>query len=91
MIKLVIKRDGSKVAFDAEKMKRAIASAALQANFPQDKRIDLVESITIKVIAGFEGKEEVKTTDIRDAILRELDAVAPTVAMTWRNYDANKK
>jgi transcriptional regulator NrdR family protein len=88
MINFVIKRDGSKEPFDAEKMKRAIAGAAHNANFPLDKSEDLISDITVKVLDGFQGKEEVTSVEIRDLILTLLDSIAPTVSMAWRNHDA---
>lgn len=88
MINFVIKRDGSKEPFDAEKMKRAIASAAHNANFPLDKSEDLINDLTVKVLDGFQGKDEVTSVEIRDFILTLLDSIAPTVSMAWRNHDA---
>jgi transcriptional regulator NrdR family protein len=87
MINFVIKRDGSKEPFDAEKMNRAIASAAHNANFPLDKSEDLISEINVKVLENFQGKDEVLSTDIRGFILTLLDSIAPTVSMAWRNHD----
>ncbi len=91
MINFVIKRDGSKEPFDAEKLKRAIASAARNANFPPDKRQDLIDSLAVKVVGHFADKEEITSLSIRDFILQELDAIAPTVSMAWRNHDKEKE
>jgi len=35
-------------------------------------------------------KDEVRSVEIRDQILKELDAIAPTVAISWRNHDQSK-
>ena len=90
MIKTVIKRDGTKEPFDAEKMKRAIATAARQANYQADQISGLIEKVSVQVVSVLGDKDEVRSVEIRDQVLKGLDVIAPTVAMSWRNHDQSK-
>lgn len=86
----VIKKNGMKEPFDPEKIKKSIAGAAQQADVPEERKDEVVYEVAGTVIPMFEGKEEIDTSDIKKAILSELDRVEPAVASAWRKYEEGK-
>jgi transcriptional regulator NrdR family protein len=87
----VIKKDGSKVPFEPEKIRKAVLMAAAEANISEDKKQEIAGKVMGAVIQMVEGKEEVTSTDIRTKALMELDNIEPTVSDAWRKYDREKK
>ncbi len=86
----VIKKDGTKEPFSSEKIRKSIAGAAQQADIPEERKEEVVFQVAGTVIPMFEGKEEIDTSDIKQAILNELDRVEPAVASAWRKYAEGK-
>lgn len=86
----VIKKDGTKEPFDAEKIKNAIATAAQQADLSEERKNEVVEQVADVVIKMTEEKEEIATSEIKEKILSELDSVESGVAEAWRKYEAEK-
>jgi transcriptional regulator NrdR family protein len=90
MAKQVIKSDGSKVAFDAKKITRAITRAAQDAKLPPDEINRIVGEVSNNAMVFAESKDKIKSSEIRDMILSDLDEVAPLVATEWRKYMNSK-
>jgi transcriptional regulator NrdR family protein len=86
MAKQVIKNDGSKVPFDAKKISRSITRAAQDAKLPPEEINRLVNDITNNVMIFAETKDKIKSSEIRDFILSDLDRVGPIVAIEWRKF-----
>jgi ribonucleoside-triphosphate reductase len=86
----VIKKDGSKQPFDAEKIKRAIEGAAKEAGLPDDKISQVVAEVSGAVIGKTDEREEITTSEIKAMILDELDKVEPSVSQAWRTYEQSK-
>lgn len=86
----VIKKDGTREAFDAEKIRRSVAAAAQQAGLSEERKNEVKEQMVSIVIQMAEGKEEITTGEIREKILSELDAVEPSVSESWRRYEQGK-
>lgn len=91
MAKFVIKKDGSKQPFDAEKIKRAIQLAAAEAGLEEAKVNEVVNQVAGPAIALADTKEEIATSEIREKILGDLDQLEPSVSAAWRKYDQEKK
>lgn len=87
----VIKKDGSKVAFDASKIRSVIRAAGVGANLPEERIEELVKEVGNVVIDAAEKSETVSTREIRAMALDELDRIAPQVSAGWRAYDAKKE
>ncbi len=87
----VIKKDGTKVPFDVEKIKRAIAAAAAPTALPEERKAEVVNQVSATVAAMIASKAEVTTIEIRELALVELDKVEPSVSEAWRKYDAENK
>jgi len=90
MANFVIKRDGTKEPFDAEKIRKSIAAASEQANLSEERKNELVEQVTATVLQMAEPREEIATSEIREKILSELDQIEPAVSAAWRKYDEEK-
>ncbi len=86
----VIKKDGSKQPFDAEKIKRAIEGAAKEAGLSDDRVSEVVAEVSGAVITKTDAREEIATSEIKAMILNELDRVEPSVSAAWRTYEASK-
>jgi len=86
----VIKKDGTKEPFNSEKIRKSIAGAAQQADIPEERKEEVVFQVAGTVIPMLEGREEIDTSDIKQAILSELDRVEPAVASAWRKYEEGK-
>jgi len=90
MANFVVKKDGTRVPFDLEKIKGGVMAAASEAGLSDQEATDLAHSTTSLVVDTFEGQEEVSANDIRDKILSDLDVSAPSVAEAWRKYEESK-
>ncbi len=86
----VIKKDGSKQPFDAEKIKRAIEEAAKEAGLSEDKVSQVAAEVSGIVIKGVGALEEIATSEIKSMILNELDKMEPSVSAAWRTYEESK-
>jgi transcriptional regulator NrdR family protein len=89
MIKIVTKKDGSEEPFDMAKLKQSIRVNALDAVLKQsEKEINnIVDTVAEKALLAMQTSEKVKSSEIRQSILEELDKNAPMVAKIWREYD----
>lgn len=87
MAQQVIKRDGTKEPFDAEKIKKAIRTAGGEAGLPLERVEEVVNQISGVVLEFAAEKEEIATSELREKALGELDKVEPSVAEAWRKYD----
>ena len=86
----VIKKDGSKQPFDAEKIKRGIEGAAREAGLPNDKVSQVAAEVSAVVLERIGSQEEIVTSEIKSMILNELDRVEPSVSAAWRTYEGSK-
>ena len=91
MASLVVKKDGSKEPFQAEKIENAIRAAAQRTDLSEERKREVVERVAAKVIQMAEEKEEIATSEIRENILSELDDVEPAVSEAWRKYEEENK
>jgi len=87
----VIKKDGTKQPFDAEKIKNSIAAAAARTELPEERQAEVAGQVAAKVIQMAGEKEEIATSEIKENILSELDLVEPAVSEAWRKYDQENK
>lgn len=91
MANFVVKKDGTKAPFDAEKIKNAIALACQDVALPEERKTQVVEQVSAAIIHMVEAREEVSTAEIKTSILSQLDMVEPSASAAWRKYDQEKK
>ena len=90
MANFVTKKDGTRVPFDAGKIKAAIMAAALEAEMTEEEAGNVAETVSSMVVTSFEGQEEAAGEEVREKILSELDVSHPLVAESWRRYEEGK-
>jgi transcriptional regulator NrdR family protein len=84
---IVIKKDGAKESFDAEKIKIAVISAAIQAGFTREEASEEAERALSAVRQSVSMKEEVSTAEIKEMI---LNTVSTVVKEAWETYEQQK-
>lgn len=90
MANQVIKRDGTKEAFDENKVRKSIEAAGMDANLPAD-RVSVVVNQVAGAALGFAAqKEEIMSSELAAFILTQLDQVEPALAAAWRKHDQEK-
>lgn len=90
MANFVIKRDGTREPFDAEKISRGLKAASQKAGLSSERVEKVVREISAKAVALAAAKEEISTSELRDMILKELDIVEPVVSVSWRQHKLEK-
>lgn len=90
MAKYVVKRDGSKEAFDKEKVKRSIIVNAQDAGLPEKRIKKVAKKVLNAVIRFAEEKKEIATAEIKKKILIEFDTIEPSVSKVWREFDEKR-
>jgi len=82
----VIKKDERKEEFNREKIKNGIIKAAQRTDLQEDRINEVAEKIAAKVEEELKDKEEVRSSEIKEIVLRELDAEEKTIADEFRAY-----
>jgi len=90
MAEFVIKKDGTKEPFDAEKIKSSIKAAVLGTDLSEERKNEVIEQVSRAAIQLASEKEEIPTAEIKEKILSELDALEPSVSESWRKYAQEK-
>jgi transcriptional regulator NrdR family protein len=91
MAEFVVKRDGSREPFDAQKIRDSITAAAQEAGLAEERTNEVVGQVVTVAIQMAGQKEEIATSEIKARILSELDQVEPSVSAAWRKYEQEKK
>lgn len=86
----VIKRDGKKEPFDADKLRESIEAAVRESEISEERAKEVTEKVAETVIEMAEKENEIETYAIRERILKELDSAEPAVSEAWRNFDKIK-
>ncbi len=90
MANFVIKKDGTKEPFDAEKIKKAVTSAVSGTGLPDEQANKVIEQVLGAAMGLADEKEEIATAEIKEKILSELDALEPSVSEAWRKHEQEK-
>lgn len=91
MVKTVIKRDGSRVPFDKDKIKKAVLAAAEDAGMSPDNSQATASRVMSVVLQYTSNQEEIFTDELKNLILEGLDEFSPSVSKAWREYDQRTK
>ncbi len=86
----VIKTDGKRESFNIEKIRRSIEAAARETHISDDRRRDVINRVLEITREMAEKNSTIKTRDLRDRILRELDTLEPSISKSWRAYEQTK-
>lgn len=88
---VVIKKGGFKEPFSETKVRKGIERASLEAGLSQERSAEVVSQVVGALLEQLTLKEEVASSEIRDAVLDQLDRVAPEVSAHWRRYNQTVK
>ena len=86
----VTKKDGSKQSFDEGKIKGSIQLACQDAGISPERTAEIVNQVLPSVLTVAAAREEVATSELREAILREMEAKEPAAAEAWRKHETAK-
>lgn len=86
----VIKKNERREDFDREKIKSGIVDAAKRTDLEEDRVNEVAEKVTAKVEEELGDKEEVRSSEIKEIVLRELDAEEKKIADEFRSYQKSQ-
>jgi transcriptional regulator NrdR family protein len=89
-MKEILKRNGQREELNPDKIKGSIESAANEAGYPEEKVRLVLNRVLQSVLGIVQDREEIKSAEIRETILKELDERFPEISAAWRNYDKVK-
>jgi transcriptional regulator NrdR family protein len=90
MVSFVVKKDGSRVAFNKEKMELALASACNDAQLPEENKNAVVKEISNLVLMDLDSREDITSGELRKMILSKLEGAYPEVAEAWQEFEETK-
>jgi transcriptional regulator NrdR family protein len=85
----VVKRDDRREDFEINKVRRAIERTAEKADIDKNMAKEIADRVARDVEEHFKDRNEVKSVDIRDRVLRELDSEEKKmkkIADSFRNF-----
>ena len=91
MTNFVVKKDGTKLPFDSEKIKESIMASAQETDLSEEKKKEVVDQVLSTVLQMIGEREEIETSEIKNKILQELDSIEPSISKAWRDYDEKKE
>lgn len=91
MVSHVLKRNGSRQAFNAGKLKRAVERAAKDAKLGMAKRKELLKEVVDPLANLVKKKRLVRASALRKALLGRLERRAKSAAAAWRSFDRKHK
>ena len=87
----VVKRDGKKEPFNAEKIRRSIEKAFIDAGESLEDKREEIEDAASRIINELQDRNDLDTKAIRDRILKELEGFQDSAADAWRRFDSKYK
>ncbi len=91
MIQFVIKRSGAKESFDPEKIRSAVRLACREGGVADEEVEKIADAVLNKIVQSAGERQEIKSVEIRNIALKELDSSAPAAAAGWRTYEQAKR
>ena len=83
----VIKSNGKKEQFSEQKVKNSVENAVKDAGFNPQEKMDVINHASQDVIQMAQNKSQIKTKQIRDSILNDLEQDDQQVASAWKQYE----
>jgi len=83
----VIKSDGKKQPFKAEKIINSIEKAVKDAGFNPQEKTGAIDHASRDAIQMAQNMNQVETKEIRNTILNDLEQDEPQIANTWKQYE----
>jgi transcriptional regulator NrdR family protein len=89
-VKNVLKRNREREPWSDDKIRDSIEAAAREAGYATATAESVVEEVIPSVGEMKKSRDLVKTSEIRETILRQLDERHPGVSAAWRDFDKVK-
>jgi transcriptional regulator NrdR family protein len=86
----IIKKNESKQEFDPEKIKTSISKAVTDSGANVEDKKEMIEKISNEVIEAFKDKDEIKSSEVREMVLKKLTEADETVANAWKKFEEKK-
>ncbi|HML04331.1 MAG TPA: ATP cone domain-containing protein [Methanobacterium sp.] len=83
----VIKRNGQQEPLRPGKIRKSVEEAVKDAGFNPRQKMNVIEHATQDALEMAQSRERVKSQQIRDTILNDLDHDDPQVAQAWRTFE----
>ncbi len=83
----VIKRNGIKEPLNPEKIRKSLKEAVRDAGFSPEEKMKVINHASNDAIKMAQKRDHVKTKQIRDVILTDLENNDVKVAKAWRIYE----
>ncbi len=83
----VVKRNGKKEPFNAQKLRKSIENAVSDSGSSVTQQMKAIEHATQDAENIARERNEISTQEIRNEIVNDLESDAPQVAQAWRNYE----
>ena len=83
----VVKSNGKKEPFNVSKVRKSVENAVSDAGFTLTSKMGAIEHATSDVESLAQDRNEIKTKEIRNEIVNDLESDAPKAAQAWRNYE----
>lgn len=83
---VVIKRDGSRENFSRDKVRRGVENAAKRVKIDKKRVGEIAQKVARDVEDSFRDRDEVRSRDIRDRVLKALDKVEKKVAKEFKSF-----
>jgi transcriptional regulator NrdR family protein len=83
---VVIKKDGSRENFKRDKIVKSIGNAAKRVTIDNKKAKEIAERVARDVEDNFRDRDEVRSRDIRDRVLKALEREEKKVAKEFRSF-----
>jgi transcriptional regulator NrdR family protein len=83
----VVKRNGKKEPFKAQKLRKSIENAVSEAGFTITDQMKTIEHATQDAENLARNRNEISTKELRNEVINDLETDAPEVAQSWRKYE----
>jgi transcriptional regulator NrdR family protein len=83
---VVIKRDGNRESFRRDKITKAIESAAKRVDIEKKRVKEIAARVARDVEDNFRDRDEVRSRDIRDRVLKSLEREEKRVAKEFKSF-----
>ena len=87
----VIKRNGKKERFDADKVRGSIKKAFVDAGISVAQNREKIEAITGDVVKAAKGKAQIRTKSIKQMVLKGLGKTKKAAVTAWKRFDKRYK
>lgn len=83
----VIKRNGKREPFNVRKVRKSVENAISDAGFTLTDKMGAIEHATGDVESLAQNRDKIKSQEIRNEVINDLESEVPEAAQAWKNYE----